>query len=170
MLDCGIRQCELCGLQRPDVDFINGRMKVYEKGDKERFAPIGSHSLDLLDRYYTLCPYQNDSVFVNKDESPLSNNAVKLFTHRLQKKLGFKFSSHGLCHTYATISVCIASSFVLTPSAASSRTKKNPQKKLTVQLPPLWLLTVRSAVAMIPVLRFMISGAFCLYDFSIFSP
>lgn len=102
MLDCGIRQCELCGLQRPDVDFINGRMKVYGKGDKERFVPIGSHSLDLLGRYYTLCPYQNDSVFVNKNGSPLSNNAVKLFTHRLQKKLGFKFSSHGLRHNFAT--------------------------------------------------------------------
>ena len=102
MLDCGIRQCELCGLQRSDVDFVNRYMKVYGKGDKERFVPIGSLALDLLDRYYTLCPYQNNTVFVQKDGSPLSNNAVKLFTYRLQKKLGFKFSSHGLRHNFAT--------------------------------------------------------------------
>lgn len=102
MLDCGIRQCELCGLQRSDVDFVNRHMKVYGKGDKERFVPIGSLALDLLDRYYALCPYQNDTVFVKKDGSPLSNNAVKLFTYRLQKKLGFKFSSHGLRHNFAT--------------------------------------------------------------------
>lgn len=102
MLDCGIRQCELCRLQRSDVDFSNGRMKVYGKGDKERFVPIGLLALDLLRRYYTLCPYQIDNVFANKDGSPLSNNAVKLFTYRLQQELGFKFSSHGLRHNFAT--------------------------------------------------------------------
>lgn len=102
MLDCGIRQCELCGLQRSDVDFFSKCMKVYGKGDKERFVPIGSLALDLLSRYYTLCPYQTATVFTNKDGSLLSHNAVKLFTYRLQKKLGFKFSSHGLRHNFAT--------------------------------------------------------------------
>lgn len=102
MLDCGIRQCELCGLKRSDIDISNNCMKVYGKGDKERFVPIGSLALELLNRYYALCPYQIATVFVNKDGSPISHNAVKLFTYRLQKKLGFKFSSHGLRHNFAT--------------------------------------------------------------------
>ena len=102
MLDCGIRQCELCGLRRSEIDVANKCMKVYGKGDKERFVPIGSLALDLLSRYYSVCPYQNAMVFLNKDGSPISHNAVKLFTYRLQKKLGFKFSSHGLRHNFAT--------------------------------------------------------------------
>lgn len=102
MLDCGIRQCELCNLQRSNIDIANKCMKVYGKGDKERFVPIGSLALDILNRYYTVCPYQSTMVFLNKDGSPISHNAVKLFTYRLQKKLGFKFSSHGLRHNFAT--------------------------------------------------------------------
>lgn len=58
MLDCGIRQCELCSLQRSDIDTASNCMKVYGKGDKERFIPVGSLALDLLNRYYALCPYQ----------------------------------------------------------------------------------------------------------------
>lgn len=102
MLDCGIRQCELCRLRRSDIDFTNGCMKVYGKGDKERFVPIGSCALAMLAQYYSVCPYQIDVVFVNQGGSPLSGNAVRLFTYRLQKKLGFKFSSHGLRHNFAT--------------------------------------------------------------------
>lgn len=102
MLDCGIRQCELCRLRRSDIDLAGGCMKVYGKGDKERFVPVGSQALAMLAQYHLACPYQIDFVFVNKDGSPLTGNAVRLFTYRLQKKLGFKFSSHGLRHNFAT--------------------------------------------------------------------
>lgn len=40
MLDCGIRQCELCRLRRSDIDSVNRCMEVYGKGDKERFVPV----------------------------------------------------------------------------------------------------------------------------------
>lgn len=56
----------------------------------------------MLAQYYSVCPYQSDFVFVNQDGSILTGNAVRLFTYRLQKKLGFKFSSHGLRHNFAT--------------------------------------------------------------------
>lgn len=41
MLDSGIRQCEVCGLLRENMDFYGGRMKVLGKGAKERIVPLG---------------------------------------------------------------------------------------------------------------------------------
>ena len=41
MLDSGIRQCEVCGLLRENMDFSGGRMKVLGKGAKERIVPLG---------------------------------------------------------------------------------------------------------------------------------
>ena len=46
--------------------------------------------------------------------------------------------------------------------------KEKSTEKLTVRLHPLWLLTVRFAVATILLLRFMMTGAFYLSDFRIF--
>lgn len=55
--------------------------------------------------------------------------------------------------------------FIRTDPAGNIKTdKENPQRRLTVQLPLSWGLTVRSAVAMIQALRFMTAGVCCLSD------
>lgn len=102
MLDSGIRQCEVCGLKRNNIDFQRMYMRVYGKGDKERFVPIGNFALSVLRAYMEVCPFKSEYVFVNKDGTQLSCNAVKLFTSRLQKQLPFEFSSHRLRHNFAT--------------------------------------------------------------------
>ena len=102
MLDSGIRQCEVCGLKRSNVDSQRMVLKVYGKGDKERYVPVGRFALNTLEEYYKACPFDSDYVFLNKDGSQLSSNAVKLFTSKLQKKLPFEFSSHRLRHNFAT--------------------------------------------------------------------
>lgn len=53
MLDSGIRQCEVCGLLRENMDFYGGRMKVLGKGAKERIVPLGKLSQTLLARFCT---------------------------------------------------------------------------------------------------------------------
>lgn len=102
MLDSGIRQCELCRLLHSCIDKPRHVMTVTGKGAKERFVPIGDFALKCLDTYNSLCPLQSDHVFLYKDGKPLSGNAVRLFTYKLQKNLPFKFSSHRLRHNFAT--------------------------------------------------------------------
>ena len=102
MLDSGIRQSEVCGLLREFVDTSSGLMKVYGKGDKERYVPVGTFALRFLDDYLAQCPYQSEYVFLSIDGRPITANTVRQFTYKLQKKLPFEFSSHRLRHNFAT--------------------------------------------------------------------
>lgn len=102
MLDSGIRQCEVCNLLRKDVDRERSIMKVTGKGSKERMVPLGNFSIRMLDDYLAQCPYENAYVFMDRIGNPMSKNAVKLFTYRLEKDLPFQFSSHKLRHNFAT--------------------------------------------------------------------
>ena len=102
MLDSGIRQGEACSLLLDNVDFANKRMKVYGKGNKERFVPLGDTSIRFLQEYLRLRPYGLDQVFVSYHGEPLTCNAVKSMTGDLQALLPFEFSSHKLRHNFAT--------------------------------------------------------------------
>ena len=102
MLDSGIRQCEVCDLLRTDIDRKRNIMKVSGKGSKDRMVPIGRVSLYLIDKYLLQCPYESSYVFMGRTGKPMSRNAVKLFTYRLQKELPYSFSSHRLRHNFAT--------------------------------------------------------------------
>jgi integrase/recombinase XerC len=48
----GIRVSELVGLDRDDIDFISGVLKVYGKGKKERLVPIGDKALRAIKAYF----------------------------------------------------------------------------------------------------------------------
>ncbi len=103
MLDSGLRQCEVCGLKKSDIDRSRLVMKVTGKGAKDRMVPLGKVSLSLLNRYFSLCPYSSgDLVFYDRRGNHLSGNAVRLFINRLEKQLPYKFSSHRLRHNFAT--------------------------------------------------------------------
>lgn len=51
MLDSGLRQCEVCGLLKQDVDRESRVMKITGKGAKDRMVPLGSVSSILIDQY-----------------------------------------------------------------------------------------------------------------------
>lgn len=103
MLDSGLRQCEVCGLMKHDVDRERHVMKVTGKGSKDRMVPIGNVSIQLLDEYLEQCPYSDSAhVFIDRRGNKLSGNAVRLFVYRLERQLPFKFSSHKLRHNFAT--------------------------------------------------------------------
>lgn len=102
MLDSGIRQCEVRGLLRSDIDSGRGIMKVCGKGAKERYVPVGKFALKFLDNYLAQCPFQSQYVFLGNDGKPISANAIKQFTYKLQRQLPFEFSSHRLRHNFAT--------------------------------------------------------------------
>lgn len=109
----GVRIGELTGLNRGDVDFPGGLMKVRGKGKKERIVPVGKPAVKALEDYLGI-----RAEFVkDKGESPLE---APLFLGRLGSRLtprsvrrlvdkyvllsgiNKKITPHGLRHTFAT--------------------------------------------------------------------
>lgn len=102
MLDSGIRQGEICTLERKNIFFESHRMKVCGKGNKERYVPLGKFSMAFLQKYLEECPFESKRVFVSYYGENLSCNAIKSMTGDLQRELPFEFSSHKLRHNFAT--------------------------------------------------------------------
>ena len=103
MFDSGLRQKELCTIQRKDIDFSARRLKVRGKGDKERIVPIGRTTTVLIQRYMAITPYPDSKyLFCNSNGDPLTPNTVKLFMRKMASLLPFEFSSHKLRHNFAT--------------------------------------------------------------------
>lgn len=102
MYDSGLRQSEVCTLERSKVSFTDKRMVVHGKGNKERTVPLGSLTMQLMTQYLETCPYKDNSVFVNRRGQTLTCNAVKLLVSKLSDKLDFELSSHKLRHNFAT--------------------------------------------------------------------
>lgn len=103
MLDSGLRQKEVCELERKNIDFSRKIITVHGKGDKERVVPMGLLTLKFLKHYFRLCPYEiSKYIFMGRDGDVITCNAIKLFMTKLSNKLPFEFSSHKLRHNFAT--------------------------------------------------------------------
>lgn len=102
MYDSGLRQSEVCTLERSRVTYSENRMVVYGKGNKERTVPLGALTAQYMKAYLANCPYTSDKVFVNRHGKPLTCNAVKLLVSKLSALLDFELSSHKLRHNFAT--------------------------------------------------------------------
>ncbi len=103
MLDSGIRQGEVCGLLRENMDYDRMMFKVTGKGAKDRLVPLGMFAKSLLSEYMALCPYRDaQSVFVDRYGKQISRNAIRLFVNRLKHDTGIDFSSHKFRHNFAT--------------------------------------------------------------------
>lgn len=103
MLDSGLRQHEVCGLLKSNIDFERMIVKITGKGAKDRLVPLGSLTRYLMNNYLAACPFDNPSaVFLDRYGKQMSGNAIRLFIYRLQKKLPFELSSHKLRHNFAT--------------------------------------------------------------------
>lgn len=102
MYDSGLRQSEVCTLERSRVTYSESRMVVTGKGNKERTVPLGALTAQYMKAYLANCPYTSDKVFVNRHGKPLTCNAVKLLVSKLSALLDFELSSHKLRHNFAT--------------------------------------------------------------------
>ena len=104
-LDTGIRCAELVGLKMGDLFLKDQCLKVMGKGKKERIVPFGDRTAKALLRYLNLRPQINgcNSVFLNRNGGPFTENAVKMVFQRLAKKAGVpRLHIHLLRHTMAT--------------------------------------------------------------------
>ena len=104
----GIRVSELAGLDKEDIDFISGVLKVCGKGKKERLAPIGDKALRAIRAYFEKIGVsdinEKKPVFLNKSKRRVSDRAVRRIVHKYIHKtsLNENISPHSLRHSFAT--------------------------------------------------------------------
>jgi tyrosine recombinase XerC len=104
----GMRVSELVGMDTDSCDFIGGVVKVYGKGKKERFSPIGEKAIDAIRRYQKASADWRSSgtkaVFLNKNGGRLTDRSVRRIIERYIRKISMqeKVSPHTLRHSFAT--------------------------------------------------------------------
>jgi integrase/recombinase XerD len=105
MIDTGVRAGELVGMKLSDVDWDRAVFKVFGKGSKERFVPIGATAKQTLLRYVQVFRPQParadvDNVFLSVDGYPLTVNAITHIMMRLARNSGVaRLHAHLLRHT-----------------------------------------------------------------------
>ena len=111
MYSAGLRVSETVGLNRGDIDFEEGILRVRGKGRKERLAPIGSYAVAALQKWLAkarLNPREPVGgaapVFLNKFGRRLTTRSVArmLEKHLQSTSLDTRTTPHSLRHSFAT--------------------------------------------------------------------
>lgn len=107
ILDTGLRVSELTGLQKDQVDFQSGVLRIMGKGDKEREVPFGPTSKQALWNYLLRRgDIQGQNLaFVSQFGTRLDRNWITKAMRRLGRQAGIqgvRVSPHTLRHTFAT--------------------------------------------------------------------
>ena len=110
LLDSGIRLSELTSLKVSDIDVANGRIKVFGKGGKQRFAYFSKDTGDSINLYLRDIrpkPTGGDYLFLRRDGYPLRSQHIQKILQRIGKQAGIsqRLSPHKLRHTYATLAL-----------------------------------------------------------------
>ena len=97
LVDTGIREGELVGLDMSKVAFHSGIMKVIGKGDKERVVKVGDKTRKALMKYLFLRedqilnvenPKHNNKVFLSEEGRPLTEKGALTIISRLGRVAG----------------------------------------------------------------------------------
>lgn len=104
MLDCGLRKNEVVTMTLSRYRGTDGYIIVQGKGNCQRIVPMGLRTRKHMSKYVALRPNQlNDSLFLQKDYSPITLNVIKQLFSRLKHESGIKrLHPHLLRHTFAT--------------------------------------------------------------------
>jgi len=111
MYSCGLRVTEMIQLQISDLFFEEGFIRVIGKGNKQRFVPINSFMIRLIENYKDLIRTSvkvqkgfEDTLFLNRRGKQLTRNMVFMILKELTQKAGIQktVSPHTLRHSFAT--------------------------------------------------------------------
>lgn len=103
----GLRRSEVAGLSVGDVDFLEGTVRVFGKGSKERIVPVGKTALGAVREYLRGrgMPPAGDPLFSNlKGGTRITPHGVAFVFSRWVKRTSVmkKVSPHVLRHSFAT--------------------------------------------------------------------
>lgn len=107
---CGLRVSELVGMNRSQIDFDRGWIRIVGKGEKERQVPLGEKAESVLSRYLNrrgeLATEDTDpeAVFLSHRGGRLTARSVRrlLKKHLTRAGLDPSLTPHGLRHSFAT--------------------------------------------------------------------
>ena len=111
LYSCGLRVSELINLKISNWYKKEGIIKVIGKGNKERFAPIGSIANKYLNIYVnqirchqTIQKGQEDYIFLNRNGKKITRVMIFYIIRDLTKKIGLKkiISPHTFRHSFAS--------------------------------------------------------------------
>lgn len=111
LYSCGLRVSELTNLKLSNIRFKEGYVKISGKGNKERFAPIGSSAIKFLNIYLNeirnhqdIKKGSEDIVFLNRRGNKLTRVMIFTIIKQLAEKIGMKkkISPHTFRHSFAT--------------------------------------------------------------------
>lgn len=107
ILGTGIRRGEVINLQWSDIDFINQSISVFGKSRRKDTLPITDKLSKELSAYQIYCKQNwgsvSDFVFVKRDNTQMTENALMLVFKYLRQKMNFKdvrVSAHTFRHTF----------------------------------------------------------------------
>ncbi len=105
MVDSGLRLNEVVGLEIGDVYLDDETVLVKSaKTHKRREVPISSTTIQSIEAYLgerQRFVSTDESLFLKREASPITKNAVQQVIKRLEKRLKFPLYAHLLRHTFA---------------------------------------------------------------------
>jgi integrase/recombinase XerD len=103
----GLRRTEIINLKWSDVDLENLTMSVYGKRRKKEIVFLTEKLAKEISAYYLFCKRHfekvSDYVFVNRDNTQMTQNSIMLVFQNLQRKMNFpdvRVSPHTFRHTF----------------------------------------------------------------------
>ena len=100
----GLRVSELVGLNRQDLDWDVGLLRVKGKGSKDRVVPLTGPALQALNRYLRSRRDRQEAVLINQRGTRLSARSVRRILDKLVEKAALEchVHPHMLRHSFAT--------------------------------------------------------------------
>lgn len=108
---CGLRVSELISLKISDLFFDEGFIKVTGKGDKQRFVPVGNHTIKMINTYKNEVRIHvpvkldhTDTLFLNRRGAGLTRAMIFHIIKEQAIEAGIKktISPHTFRHSFAT--------------------------------------------------------------------
>lgn len=106
---CGLRVSELINVEINNIDFTNKIIRVFGKGSKERFIPVGDVAVFYINEYVNnlrgnLDKYRSNFLFLTKFGKPMTRMMFWKLIKKYCKRCGIdeNISPHTLRHSFAT--------------------------------------------------------------------